>query len=49
MKNEKGLMKPIEIKQRPLTLEDVIGWVEELEKRIDRMEKHGIGQPDPWG
>jgi hypothetical protein len=37
--------------RQPLTLEDVIGWVEDLEKRIDRMEKllgeHGIEEPHP--
>ncbi len=37
------------IEDQPLTLEDVIGWVEDLEKRIDRLEKllgeHGIEEP----
>lgn len=37
---------------QPLTLEEVIGWVEELQKRIDSIEKllgqHGIEEPENY-
>jgi len=37
---------------QPLTLEEVIGWVEDLQKRIDRIEKlleqHGIEEPENY-
>ena len=46
---KKDNVKPIEIKHQPLTLEAVIGWVEDLEERIDRIEKllgrYGIEEP----
>jgi hypothetical protein len=44
------IMKPKKSERQPLDLEDVIGWLEFLEKRIARMEKllaqHEIKEPD---